>query len=75
MNGVSKINKHDMVCVWVLAQQTVMESGDKVYQVVTKFIISLLGLRPCQPVATPVVFCALAIMMRKRLLKHVFRLK
>ena len=43
MNGVSKINNHDMVCVWVLAQQTVMESGDKVYQVVTKFIISLQG--------------------------------
>ena len=41
MNGVSKINNHDMVCVWVLAQQTVMESGDKVYQVVTKFTVSL----------------------------------
>ena len=48
MNGVSKINNHDMVCVWVLAQQTVMESGDKVYQVVTKFTVSLL-----QPTVPP----------------------
>ena len=49
MNGVSKINNHDMVCVWVLAQQTVMESGDKVYQVVTKFTVSLLVLFTSYP--------------------------